>query len=112
MFALEWCEFCWSGRKVFAEYGLPYKSGDIDSVEYAENNRGGKLRVALRNHTTWNTFPQIFINGEFLGGCTDLFDGLKDASLIDKLKAQSIPIDTSKGIDPYEFLPKWLHARK
>lgn len=111
MFALEWCEFCWSARKVFAEYGIDYRSVDIDSVEYAENNRGGKIRAALRNKTTWNTFPQIFINGEFIGGCTDLFDDCKDGSLQERLSTHNISYDSSVKTDPYSFLPSWLHPR-
>ena len=80
MFALEWCEFCWSVCKVLDEYEIPYHSVDLDSVEYQQNNRGANMRTALRNKTSWNTFPQIFIQGEFLGGCTDLFDGCKAGS--------------------------------
>ena len=111
MFALEWCEFCWSVRKVFAKYGIPYRSIDIDSVAYKENNRGGKIREVLRNKTTWNTFPQIFIHGEFIGGCTDLFDGLKDGSMIQRLKKGNIPVDDAVNLDPYSLLPTWLHPR-
>jgi len=112
MVALEWCEFCWSIRKALAEYGITYKSADIDSVEYQENNRGGKLRVALRNKTTWNTFPQIFIKGEFIGGCTDLFDGIKDGSILDLLDKNGIKRNESVDTDPYQFLPSWLHPRQ
>lgn len=111
MFALEWCEFCWSVRKVLAKYEIPYRSVDLDSVEYQENNRGQKMRMALRDKTTWNTFPQIFIKGEFKGGCTDLFDGCKDESLLKELKALEINYNESIKVDPYDFLPKWLHSR-
>jgi cysteine synthase A len=111
MFALEWCEFCWSVRKVLDKYEIPFKSIDLDSVAYLDNNRGGKIRAALRNKTTWNTFPQLFINGEFLGGCTDLFDGCKDGSLTERLDALSIPRNASVKIDPYALLPGWLHPR-
>ncbi len=111
MFALEWCEFCWSVRKVFAEYGIEYRSVDLDSVEYQENNRGGKIRVALRNKTTWNTFPQIFIKGKFIGGCTDLFDGIKDGKLLSKLEQLDIEHKKDVSADPYDFLPGWLHPR-
>ena len=31
MFALEWCEFCWSVRKMLARYDIPYRSIDLDS---------------------------------------------------------------------------------
>ncbi len=111
MFALEWCEFCWSVRKVLAEYGIPFRSIDLDSVDYQENNRGGKLRVALRNKTTWNTFPQIFVKGEFLGGCTDLFDGLKAGEIAETLRKHGVPMDETVVTDPYKHLPGWLHPR-
>jgi len=111
MYALEWCEFCWSVRKVLDEYGIPYRSIDIDSVEYQDDNLGAKMRVALRNKTTWNTFPQIFIQGEFYGGCTDLFDGCKNGSLLGQLKILKIPCNDSVETDPYSFLPGWLHPR-
>ena len=111
MFALEWCEFCWSVRKVLAEYDISYRSIDLDSVEYQEGNRGGKMRAALRDKITWNTFPQIFVNGEFLGGCTDLFDGLKDGSLQKDLSEKSIPYNKEVEMDPYKLLPGWLHPR-
>lgn len=111
MFALEWCEFCWSVRKVLKEYGIEYRSVDLDSVEYQKEARGQNLRVALRNKTTWNTFPQIFIGGKFIGGCTDLFDGLKDRSIFDQLIKHSVNFDSKTTVDPYSFIPKWLHSR-
>ncbi|MGB0495625.1 MAG: pyridoxal-phosphate dependent enzyme [Kangiellaceae bacterium] len=111
MFALEWCEFCWSVRKVFAEYGIKFESVDLDSVEFQANNRGGKIRTALRNKTTWNTFPQIFVDGEFIGGCTDLFDGIKDGSFMKKLNSKKIDFNSEIKTDPYSFIPKWLHSR-
>ena len=52
MFALEWCEFCWSVRKMFAHYEIPYRSIDLDSVEYQENNWGGAIRTAIEGQTT------------------------------------------------------------
>ena len=111
MFALEWCEFCWSVRKVMDAYEIPYRTVDLDSVEYEEGNRGGNMRAALRDKTTWNTFPQIFINGEFIGGCTDFFDGCIDGSMLAKLDALKINRKESIDADPYSFLPGWLHPR-
>ena len=40
LFALEWCEFCWSVRKLFARLDIPYRSIDLDSVAYQEGERG------------------------------------------------------------------------
>src|SRR5262249_36402167 len=51
MFAFEWCEFCWAVRKLFAAYRIPYRSVDLDSMEYQQDNRGGKIRAALAART-------------------------------------------------------------
>lgn len=111
MFALEWCEFCWSVRKVLQAYGIDFHSANLDSAHYQQEDQGQRMRVALRHTTGSNTFPQIFIKGEFIGGCTDLFDQLKDGSLQQKLKALEIPYQPEVNIDPYSLLPSWLHPR-
>jgi cysteine synthase A len=111
MFALEWCEFCWSVRKVLARCGIEYRSVDLDAVAYQQENRGGLMRAALREHTGSNTFPQIFVAGEFVGGCTELFDAVKDGTLAARLDAAGIAHDAAAQIDPYDFLPGWLHPR-
>ena len=111
MFALEWCEFCWSVRKILAQYDIPYRSVDLDSVAYMGNNHGGKLRDALHNQTGVNTLPQIFIGGEFIGGCTELFDELKTQQLQNRLRANQVTFNQQTQDDPDEFLPRWLHPR-
>lgn len=110
MFVLEWCEFCWSVRKLFERYQIPYRSVNLDSVEYQQNNRGGNLRAALREHTGWNTLPQIFIGGEFVGGSTDVFDECLSGRLIERLLAHGIVLQEEIK-NPYSFLPKWLQPR-
>lgn len=111
LFALEWCEFCWSVRKLFAAADIPYRSVDLDSVAYQENNWGGDIRVALRKKISAPTIPQIFVGGEHVGGCTETLDAFKDGRLQDLLKAKGVAFDASKSVDPYEFFPKWLHPR-
>jgi cysteine synthase A len=110
MFALEWCEFCWSARRLLERYGIAYRAVAVDSVEYQLGNRGGKLRTALRERTGWNTFPQIFVGGEFVCGSTDLFDECLKGRFQERLGAQGI--DLAEPIEnPYGFLPKWLQPR-
>jgi cysteine synthase len=111
MFALEWCEFCWSVRRMFAKHGIAYRSVDLDSVEYQREGRGGKVRTALSARTSFNTIPQIFVGGEFLGGCTDVFDAYKKGRLQELLDKNDVNYDRSVRVDPYTFLPSWLHPR-
>jgi cysteine synthase A len=112
LFALEWCEFCWSVRKLFGKLGLPYRSVDLDSVEYQEGDQGGKIRAVLAHRIGATTIPQIFVGGQHMGGCTDLFDAMRSGALQERLKDCGIAYDTSVDIDPYTLTPKWLQPRK
>jgi cysteine synthase A len=111
MFGLEWCEFCWSVRKILDKYNIQFRSVDLDSAELAENDRGNKLRNVLEKNNDWYTMPQIYIGGEFIGGCTDLFDRCIDKSLQQMLDKYEIPYDKGVDVDPYKLLPGWLHPR-
>jgi cysteine synthase A len=111
MFSLEWCEFCWSVRKMLAACDIPYVTVDLDSVAFQENDRGGKILAVLNQQNDWPTIPQIYVGGEFVGGATDLFDIGKAGELQPKLAARNIPYNETINRDPYSFLPAWLHPR-
>jgi cysteine synthase A len=112
MFALEWCEFCWSVRKLFAKCGIQYRSVDIDSAELKQDDWGGQIRAALIEHTDFKTTPQIFVGGEFIGGCTDLFDAFREGRVQQLMRDKAITFDEQVGLDPYDLLPAWLHPRQ
>jgi cysteine synthase A len=111
LFALEWCEFSWSVRKMFEEYEIPYRSFDLDSVAYQKDNQGGKIRKAIEQRTGLKTIPQIYVGGKHLGGATEMFDACKDGSLQKMLEENSVNWNRSVATDPYSFLPGWLHKR-
>jgi cysteine synthase A len=111
MFSLEWCEFCWSVRKMLSACEIPYVTVDLDSVAFQENDRGGKILAVLNQRNNWPTTPQIYVGGEFVGGATDLFDVGKAGELQAKLEARNIPFNETINRDPYSFLPDWLHPR-
>jgi cysteine synthase len=111
MFALEWCEFCWSVRRLFGKYKIPYRSIDLDSVEYQQGDRGGKIRAALTARTSVATIPQIFVGGELLGGATDVLQAAKEGRLQKLLGANRVSFDARVGDEPLSFLPGWLHPR-
>jgi cysteine synthase A len=112
MFALEWCEFCWSVRKLFARLGIAYRSVDLDSVAYQPNDLGGRVRAVLARRTGATTIPQIFIGGTHVGGCTDVFDGWRGGAVQRLLDGRAVAFDRDLQIDPYTLLPNWLQPRK
>ncbi len=112
MYALEWCEFCWSVRKLFKVLGVSYQSVDLDSVAYQQDNRGGKIREVLAQRLGTPTILQMFVGGEHIGGGTDLFEAYQYGSLQRRLKALGIEYNDAVRIDPAALLPQWLHPRK
>jgi len=112
MFALEWCEFCWSVRKLFTRLGIAYRSVDVDSVEYQKDDLGGRIRGVLAERTGAKTLPQIYVGGEHIGGATDLFDAWRSGLLQRHLEESGVSYDSDAKLDPYALLPKWLQPRK
>ena len=111
VFALEWCEFSSSARKMLAHYDIPYRSVDLDSVAFQEGNRGGKIRTVIQAQTGLKTVPQIYIGGQHIGGATELFDAAMDGSMAQLLKENNVAWAESADRDPYSFLPDWLQTR-
>jgi cysteine synthase A len=111
MFALEWCEFCWALRNMFAKFEIAYRSIELDSVEYQSGGRGGEIRAALAARTSMSTIPQVFVGGEFIGGCTETLDAMKTGRLQQLMDRSKIPFNRALSVDPHSFLPSWLHPR-
>ena len=99
-------------RKLFARLGIEYRSVDLDSVEYQKDDLGGRVRAVLATRTGARTIPQIFVGGEHVGGCTDLFDAWRAGDVQRRLTARGVAFREEAGLDPYSLLPKWLHPRK
>jgi cysteine synthase A len=111
LFAFEWCEFCWSVRKLFAQCAIPFRSVDIDSVALQKDDLGGTIRAAITARTGSPTIPQVFVGGQFVGGATEIFDAFNDGSLQKLLKKHDVTFDESVRLDPYALLPTWLQKR-
>jgi monothiol glutaredoxin len=55
------CGFSAATIEVLNELGAPFKAIDV----LAETEK----RDAVKQFTQWPTIPQVFIGGEFIGGC-------------------------------------------
>jgi len=111
LFALEWCEFCWSMRRLFQRLEIEYRSIDLDSVAYQDGDRGNRIRAALSARTGVQTIPQVFIGGQFIGGCTDFFEAWSNGRARELLDGNGVAYARDARVDPNSFLPGWLQAR-
>jgi cysteine synthase A len=111
LFALEWCEFCWAVRKLFARCNIAYRSVDIDSVAYKPDHFGNQIRAALSDHTGMRTIPQVFVAGELIGGTSETFAAFADGSLQARLREAGVPFEDKVGDQLYALLPGWVQRR-
>lgn len=46
-----------------------------------------EIREGLKVHSNWPTYPQLYINGELIGGCDIMIDLYKKGELVELLAA-------------------------
>ncbi|PNH02964.1 Monothiol glutaredoxin-S14, chloroplastic [Tetrabaena socialis] len=45
-----------------------------------------RLRSGMKEYSQWPTFPQVYINGEFFGGCDIMIEAFKSGELKEQLE--------------------------
>jgi len=76
------CGFSNSVVQVLNHYGVEYK--DVNILE------DPMVRVKLSEHSNWPTIPQLFVNGELVGGADITLELHQNGQLLDILdKANS-----------------------
>ena len=65
IFGAPTCPYCDKAKALLTERGIPFTYHDVDASEDAFDSL-----FALVG--TWKTVPQIFVNGEHVGGFDDL----------------------------------------
>ncbi|OVA02720.1 Glutaredoxin [Macleaya cordata] len=59
---------------------------DFESVDVLDDEHNFGLREKLKSYSNWPTFPQIFVNGELIGGCDILTSMQEKGELASLLK--------------------------
>ncbi|XP_053457493.1 glutaredoxin-related protein 5, mitochondrial [Nycticebus coucang] len=49
-----------------------------------------KLRQGIKDYSNWPTIPQVYLNGEFVGGCDILLQMHQNGDLVEELKKLGI----------------------
>lgn len=81
------CGFSAAVTQVFSQLGVPFK--DVNVLEDPE------LREAIKAFTNWPTLPQVYVKGEFIGGCDITREMYASGELQALLKEKGILADTA-----------------
>ena len=81
MFSKSTCFYCDKAKELLGKSKLDYRYIELDKNENCPNNDCTKITKALFSFTRFKTVPQIFINGVFIGGFTDLNQMISNGKL-------------------------------
>ena len=76
------CGFSNAVIQILRMHDVKYDAHDVLEDE--------NLRQGIKTYSNWPTIPQVFINGEFVGGCDILLEMHKNGELVEELKKVGI----------------------
>ena len=82
------CGFSARVVQILSHIGAPFKG--VNVLEDAE------IREGIKEYANWPTIPQLYVNGEFVGGCDNVMEMFQAGELQSMLKEQGIPV-TDEG---------------
>lgn len=111
LYSLEWCEYCWAARKLLDAINVKYESIDLDSVKYQKDDLGGRIRTVLKSKLKLSTIPQIFIEGQHIGGASELLNAMNTGELFRLLRQAEVDFNDQADVNTLKMLPNWVHPR-
>jgi monothiol glutaredoxin len=78
------CGFSARVVQVLSHIGVPFKG--VNVLEDME------IREGIKAYTNWPTIPQLYVKGEFVGGCDIVLEMFQSGELQSLLKEKGIPV--------------------
>eukprot|EP01025_Chloroclados_australasicus_P030346 TRINITY_DN3045_c0_g1_i1.p1 TRINITY_DN3045_c0_g1~~TRINITY_DN3045_c0_g1_i1.p1 ORF type:complete len:167 (+),score=9.96 TRINITY_DN3045_c0_g1_i1:149-649(+) len=72
------CGFSNTVVQILNQMSVPYETVDVLSDNL--------IREGMKVYSQWPTFPQVYIDGEFYGGCDIMIQGYEDGTLKEELE--------------------------
>lgn len=85
VYSKSWCPYCGEVKRLFRELKVDFTAVELDQVV-----EGDDVQDALLTITQSRTVPQVFIKGEFIGGCDDTLGAYSSGELAEKLSAAGV----------------------
>ena len=81
---LPMCGFSGQVVQILNYLGVPYKG-----VNVLENEG---IRQGIKDYSNWPTIPQLYVKGEFVGGCDITREMFQSGELVTFLQEKGIPV--------------------
>ena len=78
------CGFSARVVQILSHLGVPFKG--VNVLEDME------IREGIKAYANWPTIPQLYVNGEFVGGCDIVLEMFQEGELQSMLKEKGIPV--------------------
>ena len=85
VFSKTYCPYCDEAKNIFRSAEVTFAAHELDKMD-----DGADLQNALGEITGQKTVPNIFVNGQHIGGCSDLKAKIKNGELINILDTAGI----------------------
>eukprot|EP00697_Spironema_sp_BW2_P017928 gnl/Spiro4/9755_TR5179_c0_g1_i1.p1 gnl/Spiro4/9755_TR5179_c0_g1~~gnl/Spiro4/9755_TR5179_c0_g1_i1.p1 ORF type:complete len:107 (-),score=25.20 gnl/Spiro4/9755_TR5179_c0_g1_i1:118-408(-) len=82
VYTISGCPYCTRVKSLFSSKSAPFKE-----ILIARDDHAGMAAVAAKSNGR-DTFPQVFINGQHIGGCDDTY-ALNERGGLDPLLARA-----------------------
>ena len=83
------CGFSGQVVQILDYLGVPYKGLNV-----LEND---ELRQGIKDFSNWPTIPQLYVKGEFVGGCDIIREMSQAGELAGLLKDKGVPVKEQAG---------------
>ena len=83
------CGFSGQVVQILDYLGVPYKGLNV-----LEND---ELRQGIKEFSSWPTIPQLYVKGEFVGGCDIIREMFQAGELAGLLKEKGLPVKEQAG---------------
>ena len=83
------CGFSATVVQVLALMGVKFKG--IDVLEDPE------IRDGIKRYSDWPTIPQLYVKGEFVGGCDIIREMYETGELLELLNTRGIAVEPQRG---------------
>ena len=78
------CGFSARVVQILSHVGVPFKG--INVLE------DGEIREGIKAYANWPTIPQLYVKGEFVGGCDIIMEMFQAGELQELMKEKGVPV--------------------